>query len=106
MDDARAPGGRGLYCRFETADGPVVKAQLAAILHPPLVKTAAKTALVVGVILSLINHGDALLSGRITAGLVFEMLLTFAVPYGVATYGAVSMARLPTTVDLSEAGGR
>lgn len=84
----------------------MVKRQLAALLHPPLVKTAAKTALVVGVILSLINHGAALLSGRITTELVFQMLLTFAVPYGVATYGAISMARVPTPVDRSERGDR
>ncbi len=84
----------------------MVKGQLAALLHPPLVKTAAKTALVVGVILALINHGAALLSGRITAALLFQMLLTFAVPYGVATYSAVSMARLPSPVDRPEVGDR
>jgi hypothetical protein len=45
-------------------------------------------ALVVGTILNLINQGDALLSG---APLDFtKIILTFAVPYCVATYGAVS----------------
>jgi len=45
-------------------------------------------ALVVGTILNVINQGDALLGyGQIS---IVKMLLTFAVPYCVATYGAVS----------------
>ena len=45
-------------------------------------------ALIVGTILNLINQGDALLgSGHID---VRKLILTFAVPYCVATYGAVS----------------
>jgi hypothetical protein len=45
-------------------------------------------ALIVGTILNLINQGDVLLSG---APLDFtKIILTFAVPYCVATYGAVS----------------
>ena len=45
-------------------------------------------ALIVGLILNLINQGNALLSG---APLDFtKIVLTFAVPYWVATYGAVS----------------
>ncbi len=45
-------------------------------------------ALIVGTILNLINQGDALLTG---VPLDFtKIILTFAVPYCVATYGAVS----------------
>ncbi|MBS0517438.1 MAG: nitrate/nitrite transporter NrtS [Proteobacteria bacterium] len=45
-------------------------------------------ALVVGTILNLINQGDALLGeGHLN---FTKLLLTFAVPYCVATYGAVS----------------
>ncbi len=45
-------------------------------------------ALIVGTILNLVNQGDALFgNGRVSVG---KMLLTFAVPYCVATYGAVS----------------
>jgi len=46
-------------------------------------------AIVVGTILNLINQGDAILAGvdlQIT-----KLLLTYAVPYCVATYGAVSL---------------
>lgn len=45
-------------------------------------------ALVVGTILNLINQGDALLAGRDLDAA--KALLTFLVPYCVATYGAVS----------------
>jgi hypothetical protein len=47
-----------------------------------------KVALVVGTILNLINQGDALISG--TSLNISKLLLTYAVPYCVATYGAVS----------------
>ena len=45
-------------------------------------------ALIVGTILNLINQGDALFSG-IPVDFT-KIALTFAVPYCVATYGAVS----------------
>ena len=45
-------------------------------------------ALIVGVILNLINQGDAVFGG---GRLKFtKLILTFALPYCVATYGAVS----------------
>lgn len=45
-------------------------------------------ALVVGTILNLINQGDALFGeGHLN---FIKIILTFAVPYCVATYGAVS----------------
>lgn len=45
-------------------------------------------ALIVGTVLNLINQGDVLFGGgRID---FVKVILTFAVPYCVATYGAVS----------------
>lgn len=45
-------------------------------------------ALIVGTILNVINQGDALLGeSRVN---FFKLVLTFAVPYCVATYGAVA----------------
>ncbi|MGH7000214.1 MAG: nitrate/nitrite transporter NrtS [Stellaceae bacterium] len=45
-------------------------------------------AVIVGTILNLINQGDALFHG--TGVSVTKILLTYAVPYCVATYGAAS----------------
>lgn len=47
-----------------------------------------KVALVVGVVLNLINQGDALAAGAPLAW--GKIALTFCVPYFVSTYGAVS----------------
>jgi hypothetical protein len=45
-------------------------------------------ALIVGTILNLINQGDALLAGHTLD--FTKLALTYAVPYLVSTYGAVS----------------
>lgn len=54
-------------------------------------KRAAITALVVGTILTAINHGDAIFAGA--APPWFKVALTYCVPYCVATWGAVSGKR-------------
>ena len=46
-----------------------------------------KTALVVGTILALINHGQDLLTGQFSLHWVIPMLVTYLVPFSVATYG-------------------
>ena len=51
-------------------------------------KRSLAVALIVGTILNLINQGDALVAG--TRPNILKLVLTFAVPYAVATYGAVS----------------
>jgi hypothetical protein len=45
-------------------------------------------ALVVGTILNIINQGDTLLTASINW---FKVILTYLVPYGVRTYGAISL---------------
>ena len=49
---------------------------------------AVKTSLIVGTILVLINHCDALLEGNHPP--VWKILCTYIVPYCVSTFGAVS----------------
>ncbi len=48
-----------------------------------------KVALVVGTALNLINQGDALFGAAPVAWV--KLLLTFAMPYAVSTYGAVTV---------------
>lgn len=50
-----------------------------------------KVALIVGTALNLINQGDAMMNSEPVN--VFKCLLTYAVPYCVATYGAVAALR-------------
>jgi len=58
-------------------------------LQPSVVKRALKYAVVVGLILIAINHGGAVLSGKVTRGGLIQMLLTVMVPYMVSTLSSV-----------------
>jgi len=53
-----------------------------------VLKRSLVVALSVGTILNLINQGDALAAGARMN--LTKLILTFVVPYAVATYGAVS----------------
>ncbi|WP_299399588.1 nitrate/nitrite transporter NrtS [Pelagibius sp.] len=66
----------------------MTKRWLAVALRPAVVRRSVTVALVVGTALVAINQGDRLIAGQ---GLdLMKALLTYLVPYGVATYGAVS----------------
>jgi hypothetical protein len=60
----------------------------ACCLSDGVPKRSFIVALIVGTILNLINQGDALLGAASLN--VTKVLLTYVVPYCVATYGAVS----------------
>jgi hypothetical protein len=68
---------------------------LTLCLSDGIPKRSLGVALIVGTVLNLINQGDALFGGADLN--VTKIILTFAVPYCVATYGAVSY-RLGTGV--------
>jgi len=50
---------------------------------------ALKMSLIVGSILALINHGGAIFEGTITRSNIYQIILTFLVPYCVSTYSSV-----------------
>lgn len=52
-----------------------------------------KTALVVGSILGVINHGQDILSGPFSWHWVIPLLVTYLVPFSVATFGQVQGKR-------------
>jgi hypothetical protein len=52
-------------------------------------RRALSTALIVGIVLTAINYGDAILRGAITRAQCIRMMLTFCVPYFVSTYSSV-----------------
>jgi len=62
-------------------------------LSPTIVRRGLGYAVVVGAILILINHGDALLRGEITASRAWRMGLTVFVPYMVSTLSSVGAIR-------------
>jgi len=51
-----------------------MKEFIALCLTKPIIKRASLTALIVGVILIAINHGDALLSGQVDANRLFKII--------------------------------
>ena len=57
------------------------------------VRRALACAVVVGAVLILINHGDAIARGDVTAGRLVQMGLTLLVPYCVSTYSSVGAYR-------------
>ncbi len=62
-------------------------------LSASVVKRALRVALLVGVVLALINHGDALMTGQLNLEITLKILLTFCVPYSVSTYSSVRAVR-------------
>jgi hypothetical protein len=76
---------------------------LTLAVRPDVVKGALKTALVVGSVLIVINHGDAVMAGDLDPGRLVKMLLTFLVPYCVSTYASVSA--LKTVLDQRDHSG-
>ena len=61
------------------------------VFRPDIAKRSLLTAVLVGTILNLINQGDSLIGGGSVD--LLKCALTYAVPYCVATYGAVSALR-------------
>ncbi len=53
------------------------------------IRQAATTALLVGTLLAFINHGSEIISGHLAWSWISPMLLSYVVPYCVATSGIV-----------------
>ena len=64
-----------------------------ALLHPPMLRRSLLTALVVGTLLVAINQGNVLLDGSFPLALWWKIPLTYAVPFCVATWGALINSR-------------
>lgn len=69
------------------------RAILAYILERDTILRSIRTALVVGSVLALINHGQQMLSGHFSPEWVVPMLITYLVPFTVATYSQIQGKR-------------
>ena len=58
-----------------------------------MLKKSLAACFVVGTILTALNQGDVLLAGSWNSALWWKIPLTYAVPFLVATYGAMSNNR-------------
>jgi hypothetical protein len=102
---AARPGRACAACQRQLAASPcfrfvldggqtVVKCGRCAPRHPPLVRKALATSLVVGTILTAINQGDMLLAGQLAPVLLWKIPLTYFVPFAVSTYSALAISRV------------
>lgn len=62
---------------------------LALAITPSVVKRSVKYSLIVGFVLTLINHSDAIFGGKVTFSRMVRIMLTFLVPYTVSTLSSV-----------------
>jgi len=60
-----------------------------------MLRRSGGIALVVGTLLTAINQGDVLLAGLWPTALLWKVPLTYAVPFVVATLGALGTGRVP-----------
>ena len=67
----------------------MVKKMFELILRKDVFFRAIKFACVVGVILAAINHGDHIISGKMTFNNWLKIAITFCVPYCVSTFSSV-----------------
>jgi hypothetical protein len=61
---------------------------------PSIVRRSLVTALIVGTILALINQSGALRDDGLTPDIAVRIVLTYTVPYLVATWGALGASRM------------
>ena len=83
---------------FPTASGFVVGSQRrclrCAVCYRPMLRRSAVTALVVGTVLTAINQGGIIAAGQFRPALLWQIPLTFSVPFFVASWGALSNSRI------------
>jgi hypothetical protein len=75
-------------------DTPAPLCVACAIRYRPVFRRAITMALIVGTILTLINQGDILFRGAVTALVILKIGLTCTVPYTVSTVSALAANRL------------
>ena len=71
----------------------MVRGYIISLFDPEFVATGLKTAVFVGSLLFVINHGLALLRGEMNRERWISVIATYAMPYLVNVYGQYSYRR-------------
>lgn len=79
---------------FPSSGGPTPRCLRHALVYRPTFRRAVRVAAVVGTVLLIINQGDVLLAGHVTALVLAKSGLTYVVPFSVSTYSALGANRL------------
>lgn len=72
----------------------VRKCLCCAVRDPAFLQRGLLMSLVVGTSLTLINNGDMLFSGNLRADLAWKIILTYLVPFCVASYASLATVRI------------
>lgn len=83
----------GTLYEMRSRAGRVVRCLRCALFYPPLMARSLTICLVVGTLLTAINQGNVIIQGEFPLALAWKIPLTYAMPYLVATLGAVLHAR-------------
>ena len=78
---------------LKTAAGETSRCLRCALRYLPMLKRSVIAALVVGSILTALNHGDVLFAGDWSSAFYWKIPLTYLTPCVVATWGALANAR-------------
>lgn len=92
---------RSLF-RVNTPQGPAFRCLRHLLMFRPLLRRSFLTALVVGTIITAINQSEPILRGNVPPSLIGRIVLTYCVPFCVATWGAL----INTRVRVPGAGAR
>ena len=84
---------KGSAYEVRASQGRASRCLSCALTHRPLVVRSLTIAVIVGTILTAINQGNVLLAGHFPIVLAWKIPLTYAVPYCVATTGAILSSR-------------
>tara|TARA_R110002111_G_scaffold120446_7_gene183657 strand:+ start:1464 stop:1718 length:255 start_codon:yes stop_codon:yes gene_type:complete len=69
----------------------MLRKHLTVAFSKEVMATAFRVALVVGSILAIINHGPKIYLGTLSQENVYQIIITYLVPYCVSTYSALKM---------------
>jgi hypothetical protein len=83
---------RSLY-EVRAPEGTLLRCLRCALTYGPLMRRSFIVALIVGTILTAINQGNIILRGDFPHSLYWKIPLTYAVPFCVATTGAILNGR-------------
>lgn len=86
--------GRYAY-EVRTDSATLLRCLRCGLTHSPLIRRSLIVAIIVGTLLTAINQGNILLAGEFPPSLYWKIPLTYAVPYCVATTGAMLNGRRP-----------
>ena len=78
---------------FPSPHGRLRRCLRCALLYPAMLRRSIIICLIVGTILTGINQGNLLLNGDFPQALYWKIPLTYAVPFCVATAGAIMASK-------------